>query len=104
MRCLKHSEDFDGNEFNACDLDPIRMVGVNAEAFDADFWNEHLDFDDDEWRVPELDGAESSARASDEKHVSDEEDLSSGDEEQPTVSVGIRRIVDRTTGESEVSV
>ena len=42
MKCLKHSEDFDGNDFNACEMDPIRMVGVNTEAFDADFWNEHL--------------------------------------------------------------
>lgn len=54
MACLKSSEDSDGKPFNACRLDPIRMVGVNAEAFDADFWNEHLDFDHDEWRVLEL--------------------------------------------------
>lgn len=42
VKCLKYSHDSDGNEFNACHLDPIRMVGVNAQAFDVDFWNQHL--------------------------------------------------------------
>ena len=44
IKLLKHSKDYDENDYDARNDDPVRMVGVDAEAFDADFWNEHLDF------------------------------------------------------------
>eukprot|EP00658_Telonema_sp_P-2_P030149 TRINITY_DN22822_c0_g1_i1.p2 TRINITY_DN22822_c0_g1~~TRINITY_DN22822_c0_g1_i1.p2 ORF type:complete len:110 (+),score=49.10 TRINITY_DN22822_c0_g1_i1:82-411(+) len=46
---LQNSEDQDGNRFDARGLDPVRMVGVDADQFDADFWNAHLDFLAEEW-------------------------------------------------------
>ena len=44
VKVLKHSQDGNGAEFDARDMDPVRMVGVDMDQFDSDFWNEHLDF------------------------------------------------------------
>eukprot|EP00657_Telonema_sp_P-1_P006268 TRINITY_DN24544_c0_g1_i1.p1 TRINITY_DN24544_c0_g1~~TRINITY_DN24544_c0_g1_i1.p1 ORF type:complete len:134 (-),score=42.58 TRINITY_DN24544_c0_g1_i1:26-427(-) len=44
IKLLKHSVDGAGEAFDARSQDPVRMVGVDADQFDADFWNEHLDF------------------------------------------------------------
>ena len=44
VKVLKHSEDGNGNPFDAREMDPVRMVGVDMDQFDSQFWNEHLDF------------------------------------------------------------
>ena len=44
IKVLKHSVNGSGEDYDAREMDPIRMVGVDADQFDADFWNEHLDF------------------------------------------------------------
>jgi len=63
IKLLKHSQNGAGEDFDARTMDPIRMVGVDADAFDSDFWNEHLDFlhEEFEW----FDAGEFSDRVSD---------------------------------------
>eukprot|EP00658_Telonema_sp_P-2_P043331 TRINITY_DN31269_c0_g1_i1.p1 TRINITY_DN31269_c0_g1~~TRINITY_DN31269_c0_g1_i1.p1 ORF type:complete len:138 (-),score=29.21 TRINITY_DN31269_c0_g1_i1:82-495(-) len=49
IKVLKHSENGAGDPFDARGMDPVRMVGVDAEEFDDDFWNHHLDFRGEEF-------------------------------------------------------
>merc|ERR1712096_426333 len=55
IKLLKHSLNGSGEPYDAREMDPIRIVGVDSAQFDADFWNEHLDFlaEEYEWFDPE---------------------------------------------------
>merc|ERR1712166_1237864 len=54
IKLLKHSQQGE-DEFDAREMDPVRMVGVDSQQFDSEFWNQHLDFTADEWEFFDAD-------------------------------------------------
>merc|ERR1711970_1093862 len=44
IKQLKHSQDSEGNDYDARKQEPIRIIGIDHEQFDANVWNQHLDF------------------------------------------------------------
>merc|ERR1712188_120328 len=54
IKQLKHSAKGDNDDYDAREEDPVRLIAVDMEQFDANIWNEHLDFGGDEFEKHEI--------------------------------------------------
>merc|ERR1712199_107465 len=79
IKQLKHSAKGDNDDYDAREEDPVRLIAVDMEQFDANIWNEHLDFGGDEFEKHEI--------SFEDLEDSDASDSSDGN---LTIQVGIR--------------
>jgi len=82
VKQLKHSQKGDDEDYDARKEDPVRLIAVDMEQFDANVWNEHLDFGGDEFEKHEI--------SFEDLEDSDASDSSS--DSNLTIQVGIRVI------------
>merc|ERR1711998_807939 len=82
VKQLKHSKKGDDEDYDARKEDPVRLIAVDMEQFDATVWNEHLDFGGDEFEKHEI--------TFEDLEDSDASDSSS--DSNLTIQVGIRVI------------
>jgi len=82
VKQLKHSKKGDDEDYDARKEDPVRLIAVDMEQFDATVWNEHLDFGGDEFEKHEI--------SFEDLEDSDASDSSS--DSNLTIQVGIRVI------------
>merc|ERR1712070_463795 len=82
IKQLKHSVKGDDEDYDARQEDPVKLIAVDMEQFDATVWNEHLDFGGDEFEKKEI--------TFEDLEDSDASDSSS--DSNLTIQVGIRVI------------
>merc|ERR1712199_79597 len=82
VKQLKHSQKGDDEDYDARKEDPVRLIAVDMEQFDANVWNEHLNFGGDEFEKHEI--------SFEDLEDSDASDSSS--DSNLTIQVGIRVI------------
>jgi len=79
IKLLKHSVNLSGEEYDARQEDPVKLVGIDHEQFNAEVWSQHLDFS----------GAEFVTYTADFGEVSDDSD-SDSDDDDLELHIGLR--------------
>lgn len=79
IKLLKHSVNLSGEEYDARQEDPVKLVGIDHEQFNAEVWSQHLDFS----------GAEFVTYTAEFGEVSDDSD-SDSDDDDLELHIGLR--------------